>query len=103
MTLDQLVQAAGQVGLVVTLDKLGVDYIAWLNPAASGDDYIATPEHLVGAQTCDLAIDKMAQRLAEWLREAKPDRYEQALKFLHSEPPGRSVWERVRNALDEVP
>jgi len=90
MTLDQLVRATGVVGHRISFDKLGNQFIGWLE---TGDKTTS----LVLADNCDEAIDKLALRLAGWLRETKPDRYEQALKILCLAPPGCSIWERLRH------
>jgi len=90
VTLDRLVVAAGIVDHVVTLDKLGLQYIGWLN---KGDH----PTALVGADSCDEAIHALASKLDTWLRTDTPPRFQQALDVLRLQPPGPSIWQRIRH------
>ncbi len=99
MTLDQLVLAAGLVDHVVTLDKLGRQYIGWLK---NGEKVLT----LVGADSCQEAIDELARRLDAWLRTFKPNQAPfgklQALRVLGLPAPGqRSCWERLRDKWTE--
>ncbi len=90
MTLDSIIRAAGLVDHIVVLDKLGIQYIAWFK--RPGCD----PTALAGGDTCEEALNKLAQRLDAWIEETNPPRAEQARKILGLQKPGLSVWQLLR-------
>ena len=97
MTLDQLIRASALVEHSVSFDKFGNEFCAWLNKSSNGKDYMATPTILVGAPSCEEAMQELARRLSTFLQEGVPHPgAEQALKILDLQPRGLSVWQHIR-------